>query len=84
MADQLRDVAVGRVIRHAAHRRLVLLPLVARGEDQVEQRRRLLRVFEEHFVEVAEAVQEDGVGDLALDLEVLLEHGGELGWTSHV
>ena len=77
VADQLGDVAVGGVIRHAAHRRLVLLPLVARGQDEVEQRRRLLRVLEKHLVEIAEAVEEDGVGNLALDLEVLLEHRGE-------
>ena len=75
--------AVGGVVRHAAHRRLVLLPLVPRGEDEVEQRRGLLGVLEEHLVEVAEPIEEDRVGDLSLDLEILLEHRREFGGTGH-
>ena len=82
MFDQLRDVTVSGVIRHAAHRRFVILTFVARGQDEVEQRRGFFRVLEEHLVEVAEAVEEDGVGDLPLDLEILLEHRRELG-TGH-
>ena len=66
------------MVRHAAHRRLVLAAFVPRGEHEVEQRRGALGVLEEHLVEVAEPVEEDRVGDLPLDLEVLLEHGGEL------
>ena len=78
MLDQLGDIAVGGVIRHAAHRRLVLLPLAARGEDEIENRRGFLGILEKHLVKVAEAVEEDGVGDLPLDVEVLLEHRREL------
>jgi hypothetical protein len=77
VSNQLGDVAVGRVIRHAAHRRLVFLPLVARGQHEVEQRRRFLRILEEHLVKIAETIEEDRVRHLPLDLEVLLEHRSE-------
>src|SRR5204862_7837401 len=59
--------------------RLVLPSLVPRGEDQIEQRRCAIGILEEHLAEVAEAVEEDGVGNLPLDLEILLEHRRELG-----
>ena len=41
-----------------------------------EERRRVLRVVEEHLVEVAHPVEEDRVRDPALHLEVLPEHRG--------
>src|SRR5258708_694782 len=83
MLDQFGDVAVRRVVGNAAHRRLMLLPLAPRRQNEIEEGRRFLGVVEEHLVEVAEAVEEDGVGDLPLDLEVLLEHRRELAGTGH-
>ena len=72
--DEPGDVMVGAVPRHAAHRRLDVGVAVARGQRDTEQGRRLLRVLEEHLVEIAHPVEEDRVGDPALHLEVLPEH----------
>ena len=77
MFDQLGDVTVRGVIGNPAHRRFVLLPLAACREHEIENRCGSLRIFEEHLVEVAETIEENGVGNLTLDLEVLLEHRGE-------
>ena len=76
--DQLRDVPLGRVIWHPAHRRLRRVAAVTRRQNEIEQRRRALRILVEHLVKIAEPVKENGIRDLALDLEVLLEHRGEL------
>ena len=54
--DQLRNVVLRRVIRHAAHR-----DAVSFRQRDVEQGRRVLRIVEEHLVEVAEAEKEQGV-----------------------
>ena len=48
-------------------------------EGDAEQRGRVLRVVEEHLVEVAHPVEEDGVRDPALHLEVLPEHRCDAG-----
>ena len=78
-ADELREVEVGGVIRNAAHR--VGLPL---GERDIEDGRRFLGVLEEHFVEVAQAEEEDRVRrQFALDAPVLAHHRcGEVGHKS--
>src|SRR5262249_22964009 len=73
--QQLSDVRVERVLGNAAHRRLDVAVLVARGEDEAQERRRHLRVLEEHFVEIAQPVEEDRVPRLPLEIPVLLKHG---------
>jgi hypothetical protein len=60
-AQQLADVALEGVVRHAAHRRLGGGPFLPRGELDLEDRRRALGVLEEQLVEVAHPVEEDGV-----------------------
>ena len=71
--EQLRDVAVGRVIGHAAHRRALAL-----RQGEVEQPRGLFRVGEEHLVKVAQPEKQEGVRrHFALQPMILLHHGGE-------
>jgi hypothetical protein len=58
--------------RHAAHRHVA----IARGQHQVEQRRRALRVRLEHLVEVAHAEEQERVPGAPLQLAVLAHHLG--------
>ena len=68
---QARDVAIGRVVRDAGHRRA--LP---GGERDGQQPRAQLGVLQEELVEVAEPEQQQVVGKAALQLPVLLHHRG--------
>ena len=72
--DQLGEVAVDRVHRHAGHRDRLARARAARGQGDVEQAMRALRVVEEELVEVAHPVEEERVGMLGLDAQVLLHH----------
>ena len=72
--DQLGEVAVDRVHRHAGHRDRLAGARAARGQGDVEQAMRALRVVEEELVEVAHPVEEERVGMLGLDAQVLLHH----------
>ncbi len=65
-SDEARDVALGRVIRDAAHGDGRAFFLVARGEGDFEFARGGDGVVEEEFVEIAEAEHEQGAGDLLL------------------
>ena len=76
---QLGHVRAHRVVRHAAHGDRVLLPLVARGERQIEDAGRVDRVVVEHLVEVAQPEQHDGVRIPRLDVEVLAHQRGGRG-----
>ena len=75
---QLAEVALERLVRHAAHRRFVLGAALARGERDLEDGRRLRRVLVEHLEEVAHAIEQDRVGVLRLHLEVVAQHRREL------
>src|SRR5690242_4472933 len=55
-SDQLRNVALGCVIRHSAHRNFISL-----REREIEQSGSNLRVFEEKLVEIAEPKKQEGV-----------------------
>src|SRR5664280_220744 len=72
--EQLADVARDRVVRDPAHRRRDLPVVTAFGQDDAQDRRGLLGILEEQLVEVAEPVQQHGVLDLRLELEILLQH----------
>ena len=69
--DQARNVALGRVIGHAAHRDGLTLFLVARGEGDFELAGGGDGVFKEELVEVAQAEHQQGAGNLLLDGVVL-------------
>jgi hypothetical protein len=89
-AHEPRDVAVGRVERHAAHRdRAPRRVLRSRRERQLQRARRRQRVLVEHLVEVAHPEEHDRVAILPLRVEVLphgrREAGGlaRHGWGGH-
>jgi len=74
------EVRPRRVVRDTAHRDRVLLPLVPRGQRQIEDARHVDGVLVEHLVEVPEAEEDDGVRVPRLDVEVLAhERGGRGG-----
>ena len=69
-ADQLGEISVERMIRHAAHR---LVGAV--GERRAQDRRGDQRVLPEHLVEIAETEHHDRPRrHLALDREILSHH----------
>ncbi len=61
---------------HARHHHRLAGRLATPGQGDIEQARRLFRVTEEQLVEVAHAVEHQGIGVLGLDAQVLLHHGG--------
>ena len=75
--QQLADIALPRVMRHAAHRRPSRLAERTRGERHAHDRRRRDRILEEDLVEVTEPKQQDPVWVLPLRLPVLLHDRGQ-------
>ena len=71
LLDQARDVVFGGVIGDAAHRDRLAFFLVARGERDFELARGGDGVVVEEFVEIAQAEQQQRVGDLLLDAVIL-------------
>src|SRR5712692_5046806 len=71
------------MIGDAAQRHLIGLVLVARGQCDLEQARTLDRVLVEHFVEVSDPEEEDGVRISLLDLPVLPHERCEVRWHPH-
>jgi len=84
LLHEARDVAIRRVIGHAAHRhggaRRVLR---SRGEGQVQRARRHQRVLVEHLVEIAHAEEDQGVAILPFRLEVLAHRGRQVRARGH-
>ena len=78
--DEPGDVALRRVVGHAAHGGALLLRLapVPGGEGQAQLLRAQLGVVVEHLVEVAQPEEQQAVRVLLLHLPVLLHHGGQL------
>ena len=73
MFEQLADVALGGVVRDAAHRHAVAL-----GEGEVQKLRTGLGIVEEHLVEVTQPKQQQRVGrNLVFDAPILLHHRRE-------
>ncbi|OPZ67840.1 MAG: hypothetical protein BWY81_01123 [Firmicutes bacterium ADurb.Bin467] len=72
--DQLCEVHVHRVKRHAAHRRALGEAAIPPGQRQFQLAGDEHGVLEEHLVEVAEAEKQDRVPVPLLHLEVLLHH----------
>ena len=72
--DQLLQVLVGGVDRHAAHRDVGALVLAALGERDAERARGDLGVVEEQLVEIAHPVEQQAVRIGRLDLDVLRHH----------
>ena len=77
MPKQCREVARRRVVRHAGHRNLVALRVrPARGQGDVEDRRRATRIVEEHLVEITETKEDDRVGMLPFGPQELTHDRG--------
>lgn len=73
--EEAGDVGLGGMIGQAAHGDALAL-----GEGEVEEGGAGFGIFEEEFVEVAEAEEEEGVaGHFAADAKVLGHHGRGLG-----
>ena len=90
-ANQLGEILLDRVIGHAGHRDRRARRLAARGQRDVEQRRRALRIAVEKLVEIAHAVEHELVRMLRLDAQILLHHrrvrrigAGGFGWRQFV
>jgi hypothetical protein len=75
--EQLAQVGIEGMMGDAAHGRLVLGALLAGGELDFQDRCGAAGVLEEHLVEVAHAVQKDGIRMSRLELEVLAKHRGQ-------
>ena len=78
--DELGEVTLDRMHRHAGHHHRLAGTVAARGECDVEQAIGLACIVEEQLVEVAHPVEHQRVGELGLDAQVLLHHrcvGGE-------
>ncbi len=76
---QSGKVLLGRVVGHTGHGDRFAAGLATRGQRDVEQARGLARVLEEQLVEIAHTVEQQGVGMLRLDAQVLLHHGRVCG-----
>ena len=79
---QFDEVAFQRVVRNPTHRNRLPCRLPARGQGDVQQFGRLLRVFIEDLVEVAHAIEHQLIRVLVFQAPVLLHHrgvGGQIG-----
>ena len=72
--DQLVQIFVGALDRHAAHRDVAAEMLAAFGQHDAERARGDLGVVEEQFVEVAHPVEQQAIRIGGLDLDILLHH----------
>ena len=80
LADQLRDVAFGSVVRHAAHGNGDAFFFVARGQRDLQFLRGQDGVVEEKLVEISQAKEQQGAGMLLLDGGILPhQRRGRLG-----
>ena len=77
--DELLQIVVGALHRHAAHGNILAQVLAALREHDAERARRDLRVVEKQFVEIAHAVEEQAVGIGRLDLDILRDHRRRAG-----
>jgi hypothetical protein len=72
--DQLLQIIVGRMHRHAAHRDILAQVLAALGQRDAERPRRVHRVLEEQLVEIPHPVEQKRIRVVRLDLDELLHH----------
>ena len=79
LADQRQQIALRRVHRDAAHRDVVAVVLAAFRQGDVQRLGRRHRVVKEHLVEVTHPVEQQRVGVLRLDLQILCHHRCDVG-----
>ncbi len=78
-SHQAGQVPLGAVVGHPGHGNRLARGLAALGQGDVEQGGGTPGIVEEQLVEVTHAIEEQHVGVLALDLQVLAHHGSMLG-----
>ncbi len=76
LADQFRQVGIESDHRHAGHGNRRSGGGAALGERNIQERRGTAGIVVKHFVEIAHAIEQQHVGMLRLDAQVLLHHGG--------
>ena len=76
LAYQFHQIGVERDCGYARHRNGSPRRCAALGERDVQQLRGAARVVVEHFIEIAHAIEQQHVGMLCLDAQVLLHHRG--------
>jgi len=82
--DQFGQIAGRGVEGDTAHRYPMFIILVAPGgQGDAEHLRCRDRVVEEHFIEIAHPVKQNGILELALDLEILLQHRRHFDYGRH-
>ena len=72
--DEPRQILLDRMVRHARHLDRLTRGGATAGERDIEQARGFFRIAVEQLVEIAHAVEQQHVGVLRLDAEVLLHH----------
>ena len=77
LLEEALHVRTGGVVRHAGHRDLVLRPLVAARERELQGARRDHGVLVEELVEVPHPEEQKRVGVRVLRGEELTHHGGD-------
>ncbi len=73
--DQLGDIGIDRMRRHAGQRDIIIAKLAALGQGQRQGAGSGDGVVEEQLVEVAHAEEQQGIGMLGLGLQVLRHDG---------
>ena len=73
-SDQRQKVVFRRVHRHTAHRDVLTQMLAAFGQRDVQRLRCCHGIVKKHFVEIAHAIEQQGVGILRLDVQKLRHH----------
>ncbi len=76
--DQAGQVIFHRVVGNAGHGHARAFSHVAGSQDDVQLARGNLGVLVERLVEIAQAEEEDRLGILALDFQILLPDGGDV------
>ena len=77
-ANEAGEIGFGGVIGHAGHGNVGAGGFAAGGEGNIEQLRGALGVLVEQLVEIAHAIEEQLVGVVALDAQILAHHGAVL------
>jgi len=76
--DQAGYVVLGGMVRDAGHRDALVLGYRAAGQHQVKLTGGDLGVLVERLVKIAQAEEDDRIRELALDVQVLAAHRGDV------
>ena len=72
--DQPGEIGFGGMDGHAAHRHRCAAMVAARGQRDIECRRRRLRIVEEQLEEIAHPVEQQAIARLRLERVILRHH----------